>query len=132
MKSLKVVAIIALALTGCESASRQSPATNKVEYAKQAPADLLAGETMAVAYSGFREGQHPDRGNGAVNPSDDEILEDLNILVAHDFKLIRLYDSGENSLATLELIRRHEFTDQSAVGNVARGRDSVITKGVHG
>ena len=49
---------------------------------------------MAVAYSGFREGQYPDRGSGAANPSADEILEDLEILVAHDFKLIRLYDSG--------------------------------------
>jgi len=62
---------------------------------------------MAVAYSGYREGQHPDRGHGAVNPSEDEILEDLEILVAHGFRLIRLYDSGENSLATLELIRRN-------------------------
>ena len=62
---------------------------------------------MAVAYSGFREGQHPDRGEGAVNPSADEILEDLRILVAHDFSLIRLYDSGENSALTVELIRKH-------------------------
>ena len=30
---------------------------------------LLAGEVMAVAYSGFREGQHPDRGEGAANPT---------------------------------------------------------------
>ena len=44
---------------------------------QQSPEDLLAGEVMAVAYSGFREGQHPDRGDGAVNPSAEEILEDL-------------------------------------------------------
>jgi exo-beta-1,3-glucanase (GH17 family) len=75
----------------------------------QTPDDLIAGEVMAVAYSGFREGQHPDRGNGAVNPGSDEILEDLRLLVAHDFKLIRLYDSGENSRATLELIRQHKL-----------------------
>ena len=77
---------------------------------------------MAVAYSGFREGQHPDRGDGAVNPSADEILEDLKILVAHDFNLIRLYDSGENSALTLELIRRHRAPDQSDVGHLAGGR----------
>ena len=71
---------------------------------------------MAVAYSGFREGQHPDRGDGAVNPSDDEILEDLNILVAHDFKLIRLYDTGENSVATLELIREHDLPIKVLLG----------------
>ena len=71
---------------------------------------------MAVAYSGFREGQYPDRGSGAANPSADEILEDLEILVAHDFKLIRLYDSGENSRLTLELIRRHELPIKVMLG----------------
>src|SRR6056297_997442 len=70
---------------------------------------LLAGEPIAIAYSGFREGQHPDRGNGAVNPSKAEILEDLQILVAHDLRLIRLYDTGDNARTTLELIREHEL-----------------------
>ncbi|MFK7885959.1 MAG: glycosyl hydrolase, partial [Gammaproteobacteria bacterium] len=64
---------------------------------------------MAVAYSGFREGQHPDRGNGAVNPGREEILEDLRILVAHNFTLIRLYDTAANSATTLELIREHDL-----------------------
>lgn len=71
---------------------------------------------MAVAYSGFREGQHPDRGAGAVNPSAAEILQDLEILVAHDFHLVRLYDSGENSRLTLELIRQHELPIQVLLG----------------
>ena len=52
---------------------------------KQKEGDLLAGEVMAMSYSGFREGQHPDRGDGAVNPSSEEILEDLRILVDHGF-----------------------------------------------
>jgi len=82
----------------------------------QTPDDLLAGEVMAVAYSGFREGQHPDRGDGAKNPSAEEILEDLEILVAHEFRLIRLYDSGENSLATLELIRQHDLPIKVLLG----------------
>jgi exo-beta-1,3-glucanase (GH17 family) len=77
---------------------------------------LLAGEVMAVAYSGFREGQHPDRGNGAINPTDNEILEDLRILVAHGFRLIRLYDSGENSRTTLGLIRQHELPIKVLLG----------------
>ena len=63
----------------------------------QCKADLIEGEIMAVAYSGFREGQHPDRGEGEINPSKEETLEDLNILVEHGFKLIRLYDSRNNS-----------------------------------
>jgi exo-beta-1,3-glucanase (GH17 family) len=83
---------------------------------EQLPGALLSGESMAVAYSGFREGQHPDRGDGAVNPSDTEILEDLNILVAHDFKLIRLYDSGENSLTTLRLIRENDLPVKVLLG----------------
>jgi len=74
---------------------------------RQSPDNLLAGEVMAIAYSGFRDGQHPDRGHGAVNPGDMEILEDLNLIVEHGFRLIRLYDSGVNSRMTLELIRKH-------------------------
>jgi exo-beta-1,3-glucanase (GH17 family) len=73
----------------------------------QPPEALIAGESWAVAYSGYREGQHPDRGDGAVNPSSEQILEDLKILRAHGFRLLRLYDTGENSREVLELIRRH-------------------------
>ena len=76
-----------------------------VQGFKQNPGDLVVGEIMAMSYSGFREGQHPDRGEGANNPSDAEILEDLQILVDHDFTLIRMYDSQENTKRTLELIR---------------------------
>lgn len=71
---------------------------------------------MAVAYSGFRAGQHPDRGDGAVNPSAAEVLEDLRLLVAHDFGLVRLYDSGENSRSVLEAIREHKLPIKVAFG----------------
>jgi exo-beta-1,3-glucanase (GH17 family) len=77
---------------------------------------LIDGEAMAVAYSGFREGQHPDRGDGAVNPSDAEILEDLQILVEHDFRLIRMYDSGVNTETTLALIREHDLPIKVLLG----------------
>ena len=71
---------------------------------------LLAGKVKAVAYSGFRHGQHPDRGNGAVIPSKEEILEDLKILTKHgNFALIRLYDSNRNSEMVLEVIRAHHI-----------------------
>mgnify|MGYP002621906660 CR=1 FL=1 len=83
---------------------------------RQSPGDLMGGEVMAVAYSGYREGQHPDRGDGAVNPSDDEILEDLEILVAHGFRLIRLYDTGENTAATLRLIQEHDLPIRVLLG----------------
>lgn len=76
---------------------------------RQSRAALLDGQIMAIAYSGYREGQHPDRGQGAVNPSREEILEDLQILVASGFELIRLYDARENSAMTLELIREYDL-----------------------
>lgn len=69
----------------------------------------IQGQSMAVAYSGFREGQHPDRGNGANNPGRDEVLEDLRLLVEAKFRLIRMYDSGINSRMALELIREHKL-----------------------
>ena len=71
---------------------------------------------MAMSYSGFREGQHPDRGAGAVNPSPEEILEDLQILVENDFNLIRMYDSKENTVTTLELIREHDLPIKVLLG----------------
>jgi exo-beta-1,3-glucanase (GH17 family) len=77
---------------------------------------LLAGEVMAVAYSGFREGQHPDRGDGAVNPTAAEILEDLEILTAHGFRLIRMYDSQDNTRQTLELIQEHALPIRVVLG----------------
>lgn len=83
---------------------------------KQSKDQLIDGQTMAVAYSGFREGQHPDRGNGAVNPSDAEILEDLNILIDKGFKLIRLYDAGENSASTLKIIKENKLPMKVLLG----------------
>jgi exo-beta-1,3-glucanase (GH17 family) len=108
---LAATAVMAMGLlaSGCGSAMDEHHARGVRPMDEPFRTTLLAGETMAVAYSGFREGQHPDRGDGAVNPSRSEILEDLEILVDHDFRLIRLYDAGENSRATLELIREHRL-----------------------
>jgi exo-beta-1,3-glucanase (GH17 family) len=79
--------------------------------------DLLCGFSKGVAYSGFRHGQHPDRGEGAVFPSDENILEDLNILARHgNFGLIRLYDSGKNSEDVLRLIRSHKIPMKVLLG----------------
>ena len=110
---MKVHRTIIVALVVIAAACSEAPPPDPL---KQAPEDLVAGEVMAVAYSGFREGQHPDRGDGAVNPSDAEILEDLEIMLAHDFGLIRLYDTGENSRTTLELIRERELPMKVLLG----------------
>jgi exo-beta-1,3-glucanase (GH17 family) len=110
MKRIANLALLMLAVAGIGNAQEARSGFS------QAPDALLEGEVMAVAYSGFREGQHPDRGDGAVNPSDEEILEDLNILVDHGFALIRLYDVGENSVTTLELIRKHDLPIKVLLG----------------
>lgn len=85
-------------------------ATTAAAFSPQQPPALIEGESLAVCYSGFRRGQHPDRGQGAKNPSREEILEDLEILAGPaGFRLLRLYDSRENSRTVLELIREKKL-----------------------
>lgn len=106
MKIIKFLAFAMLLLCCTVSCSMLKPTESQFQQPKEA---LLTGEVMAVAYSGYREGQHPDRGEGAVNPDREQILEDLRILVREGFKLIRVYDARENSKLTLELIREHKL-----------------------
>lgn len=77
---------------------------------------LLAGEVMAISYSGYREGQYPDRGDGAIHPSREQVLEDLNILVDHGFNLIRMYDVGEHAQTTLEIIKTENLPVKVLLG----------------
>jgi exo-beta-1,3-glucanase (GH17 family) len=108
MSRLPILAILLLAtVAGC--GGHQPSATGEAFEVRPLPADWLSGQAKAVSYSGFREGQHPDRGSGAVNPSAEEILEDLQILVRDGIGPIRMYDSRENTRTTLELIRRHDL-----------------------
>lgn len=84
---------------------------------KQSKDDLLAGFTKAVAYSGFRHAQHPDRGEGAINPTDEQILEDLKILIREsNFGLIRLYDSHKNSEDVLKVIHVNKLKMKVMLG----------------
>lgn len=98
-------------LSGCVNSD------NKNAPVKQKKEDLLVGISKAICYSGFREGQHPDRGDGAINPTKGEILEDLRILSENEgFKLLRLYDSSENSETVLELIAEHKIDIKVMLG----------------
>ena len=84
---------------------------------QQKASDLLCGFSRAVAYSGFRHGQHPDRGDGPVFPSEENILEDLKLLVRQgNFGLIRLYDSGKNSDDVLRIIRSQKLPMKVLLG----------------
>lgn len=92
------------------------PPPPPVPILAQAPDALLAGTHLAVAYSGYRAGQHPDQGEGAIYPSEAEIREDLNILVQEGFGLIRLYDAGELSRRVLDLIAAEELPIRVMLG----------------
>lgn len=107
--------IVLLMLVACSQLSNTSekaiPMTEIEEKStiQQRPEDLLTGVHNAICYSGFRSGQHPDRGEGAVNPSEAEILEDLQTLSSLGFKLIRMYDCGENSQDVLRVINENNL-----------------------
>lgn len=113
MRRLAAIALALLAAAGCAD-DRGPVAAPRPAALRQAPEALLAGQAMAVAYSGYRHGQHPDRDGlhphldkAAVNPTREQVLEDLQILVGRGFRLIRLYDSGEHTETALERIREH-------------------------
>lgn len=89
----------------------------KSESREQTEKELIAGTSKAVCYSGFRSGQHPDRGDGAVNPSYEEVLEDLNIIINEQgFNLIRIYDCGENSEMVLRVIQENNLNINVMLG----------------
>ena len=78
--------------------------------------NLVSGEAWAIAYSGFRLGQHPDRGDGAKNPSESDIIEDLDILKKEGFKLIRMYDCDQNTQDTLRIIKEKKYPIKVLLG----------------
>ena len=92
--------------------------------ARESVGIALAGETAALSYSGFRVGQHPDRGEGERNPSRSEILEDLTILSLQGVRLIRLYDSGTNSQDVLRLIDEEAIPIKVLLGSWLRAEVS--------
>jgi exo-beta-1,3-glucanase (GH17 family) len=105
-------AILAVSVVGWLSApaARADDAAPAPAPLAQEKSALLAGLPAGICYSGFRHGQHPDRGDGAVNPSDAEILQDLQILTRDgNFRMIRLYDCRTNSETILRLIRAHDL-----------------------
>jgi exo-beta-1,3-glucanase (GH17 family) len=99
------------------SDNKMNKSIPKKQAFKQSNDDLLAGLSRAVCYSGFRSGQHPDRGDGAINPSYDEVLEDLKIISEKmKFSLIRIYDCGENSETVLRIIRENNLDIKVLLG----------------
>ncbi len=65
------------------------------------PLDPAVWARKAIAYSGYRAGQSPEAGR---HPGRAEILEDLRLLRAEGFGLIRVYGSGAHGRAIVETI----------------------------
>ncbi len=109
--------IMTLGLLSFSPVGGSAPASDPHGLA-QAPDALLSGVQRAIAYSGFRHGQHPARDDKEASmPSDAEILEDLQILAYRErFGLIRLYDSKENSADVLRIIQEHEIPIKVMLG----------------
>jgi exo-beta-1,3-glucanase (GH17 family) len=118
LKKSVLILLLSISILSCESGSKNdSEVKGKTNQIKQEKSELLSGVSEAVCYSGFRSGQHPDRGEGAKNPTDEQILEDLQILSKNsNFKLIRLYDSGENSETVLRLINEYNIDIKVMLG----------------
>ncbi|WP_083631420.1 glycosyl hydrolase family 17 protein [Labilibacter marinus] len=121
MKILLKISLLLLIVTVSCQAPKQKKEVGKTEKNKmelpQSEDALLEGLSKAICYSGFRSGQHPDRGEGAKNPSYEEILEDLTILSQDSmFQLIRLYDSGVNSKMVLKVIQENNINMKVLLG----------------
>jgi exo-beta-1,3-glucanase (GH17 family) len=117
---LLMISIITI-ISGCQSKNSReksmSTSTQENTESIQEKSALLAGFADAICYSGFRSGQHPDRGEGAKNPSYEETLEDLTILKEQTpFRLMRVYDSGENSEMVLRVIKENNLDFKVMLG----------------
>lgn len=110
--------LLLLALLGFLACNPAQQRDNKSDTKPmQTESMLLSSVSEAICYSGFRSGQHPDRGDGAINPSEEEILEDLQILSGQTpFRLFRLYDCEENSRMVLEVIRDNNLDFKVMLG----------------
>lgn len=116
MKQLSGILLALALVSGCQSDSDVAELTQQKNGFVQSQDDLLIGELMAISYSGYRGGQHPDRGTLANPPSAEQVLEDLQILVDHGFGLIRMYDAGEHTRMTLDTIERHDLPIKVLLG----------------
>jgi exo-beta-1,3-glucanase (GH17 family) len=121
MKNIRNLLFLSMLLSfmACNTSpkSGESSEAKSLEKPLQTKSMLLNGVSAAVCYSGFRSGQHPDRGDGAVNPDYEEVLEDLQILTEQTpFRLIRMYDCGENTQLTLRVISENELDFKVLLG----------------
>jgi exo-beta-1,3-glucanase (GH17 family) len=82
------------------------------EQSTSGDAPVLAAYGNAICYSGYREGQSPREG---VYPSYEEVREDLLIL-AKNWKYLRLYDCSPHAEIVLDVIRRESLDFKVMLG----------------
>ncbi|MCC5839012.1 MAG: hypothetical protein JJT96_02725 [Opitutales bacterium] len=113
-------------LAGCAqtpeavSPDRESTVLEARERGEPRNLDAAVWRRPALSYSGFRAGQSP----ASRHPSREEILEDLHIVKAAGFGLIRVFSSGEHGRAVVELIDEHGLDLHVQVGAYVSGSDA--------
>lgn len=114
----RLLAILCIALLAAQARGAVQPSDGQARAPIVQSRDaLLDGRVHAICYSGYRAGQHPDRGDGGVHPSDEEVLEDLRILIRDTpFRLIRVYDSGPHSQSVLRVIEANNLPIRVMLG----------------
>ncbi len=75
-----------------------------------------------IAYSGYREGMSPGE---RIYPSEEQILEDLDLLLGEGFSLIRLYDSGVHAQRTLHVIEKNHLDLKVMLGAYLYGSEAL-------
>ena len=113
MKSLIINWLVALALFLLIISCSDKKGSEKA-VPKYLNIDLSSNDWsgMAISYSGYREGQHPDKD---IYPSQSEILEDLRI-IERKWKIIRTYGADQHGSDILEVISREKINLKVLLG----------------
>ena len=100
-------------LCGFSSPTHASSASDTHPTAIQSIPCLLEQTPHALSYSGYRDGQRP----GGAEPSDEQLLEDLQLLATYpEFHLIRIYSAESISKRILDLITEHHLPIKVMLG----------------
>lgn len=104
-------------LSACGGGGDSGSSTNSNNTTTQTPTRTLRplsaeyATRKAVAYSGYRGAER------SVIPTAEQILEDLNLLVQGNFRLIRLFDSSdEHAKKVLQVIRDNKLDIKVQLG----------------
>jgi exo-beta-1,3-glucanase (GH17 family) len=101
-----MLAALVVATIGCGGSTSSQP-----HQRRDFPPEVL--QRRAIAYSGYRTGQSPDR---QIYPSEDEIKADLDLLVRGGWTLLRLFDSGPHAERVLKVIHDHRLDMRVMLG----------------